>query len=347
MTIHRETLDPERERSASLTTWAAANKYVGPESFDAEGFKRFRVTNPVDRMGLYLFECANGDIYIGIAKDAAQRLRTHRNKHPDAVKFWFRADPRSDGERRIVERQLVRDAQRFGLVVRNREHASGHTGVSTLDALITPNEQESWLENPVVANAGDKTDLVDLGASKLAAHAGDFAKLSKHPRYEEIIHILGDYAAQCIPLARRTEATFWTVSCYPSWNRQRVFCVSMAGQEVFFIVSSDWNSKLRAMLFVDGRELHQGVIGRLRMLAQKTFPKRGGHKSGGAFEQALYFRDIRDLKKALKSPYLRRSIAKFNLDLMRKRQSAYKISHCRQLAEAALTSSRTSSAHGC
>lgn len=334
------------ERAELLYQWATANRYVGPESLDAAGLRRFRTANPVDRTGLYLFQCLNGDIYIGIAQDAARRLRTHLAKHPDAVRFWFRADPGSVKHRRAVERQLVRDAQTVGLVVRNREHASGHVGVSQLDALVSLGEQEQWLENPVVINTADVEELVDLGPSKLAAHAGDFAKLQRHPRFDEIVQILGDYAAHCIPLARRTEATFWTVSCYPSSNSRRVFCVSMAGQEVFYLVSSEWSTKLAVKLFVDRRELHQGIVGKLRMRSNKIIPKRGGHKSGGAFEQALHFRDLRDLSKALASPHLRRSIARFNLDLMRKRQSAYKTSHCRQLAAAALAESVSSAARG-
>ncbi|MFI7171989.1 hypothetical protein [Rhodococcoides fascians] len=336
MTFANKDLDISASQNASMAQWAATNRYIGPETLDAEGFKRFRAANPVDRRGLYLFECANGDAYVGISSDVMKRLRTHRTKHPDAVRFWFRADSRSSDERRNVERQLVREAQKSGLIVRNREHASGHVGVSTLDALITPDDQQRWLADPAGVNGSDVAELVDLGFSKLAAHAGDFAKLQRHPRSDEIVRVLGTYAAQCIPMARRTEATFWTVSCYPSWTRRRVFCVSMAGQETFFVVCSEGSTKLKAVLFVDRRELPKGVVGKLRMAIRKTFTKPGGHKSGGAFEQKLYFRDISDLSRALEQPEICRSIARFNLDLMRKRQSAYKTSHCRQLADAAL-----------
>lgn len=56
-----------KERAELLYQWASANCYVGPESLDAAGLRRFRTTNPVDRTGLYLFQCSNGDIYIGLS----------------------------------------------------------------------------------------------------------------------------------------------------------------------------------------------------------------------------------------------------------------------------------------
>jgi len=322
-----------------VVDWATRQGYL-PRSytFDSRGFERFKKDFPVDRCGLYLFECANHDVYIGIAKDAASRLPRHSKQHPDARIFRFLPHPGDEGERRKVERRLVRDAQRSGLIVRNREHASGHIGPSTLDQLVSKSEQDAWLRDPIDMNARDGSALVELDASQLAAHAGDFRRLQEHPRYDQIVAALGLYLSRCVPYPCRTEATFWTVSCFPSSNRRRIFCISMAALETFYIAVSDESDDIAAVFFVDNRYLPVSRWGRVLLAARGVMFDEGTHKSGGGFEQCLIVDDIRFVRSALKSKHVRAAAAKFNLDLMRKRQSAYKPSHCRQLAAAALAS---------
>lgn len=329
---------PRWSSNVDIAKWAIAQGY-GDRTypFNRDGLTQFKTDFPAERCGLYLFECAHHDIYIGIAKDVAQRLPHHLKKHPDVQIFRFLPHPGDEPERRKVERQLVRDAQLAGLIVRNREHASGHFGPSTLDTLITEDEQEAWLHDPITRNALDQHPLIELDRSQLAAHDGDFRRLQEHSRYTEIVETLGVYAAQCIPFPRRTEATFWTVSCFPSSNRRRIFCVSMAALETFYIAVSDDADTIGAVMFVDKRHLPTGRWGRALLAARGVmFDDDYNHKSGGAYEQCLLIDDIRHLRSVLKSKHVRRSAAAFNLDLMRKRQSAYKPSHCRQLAAAAL-----------
>lgn len=322
-----------------VAQWAIGRGFgVTAFRLDRDGLKLFKSEYPADRCGLYVFECVNHDVYIGIGKDVAERLPQHRKKHPDALTFRFLPHPGNEAERRTVERRLVRDAQTAGLTVRNREHASGHVGPSTLDVLISEEEQRTWLQDPVGINALDESALVELDHSQLAAHEGDFQRLRRHPRYAEIIEVLSAYAASCIPFPRRTEATFWTVSCFPSSNRARIFCISMATLETFFIaVSNNEHGDIHARLFVDKRHLPSGKWGRVLLAARGImFDDDHRHKSGGAFEQCLVVNDIRELRSVLKSKHIRAAATAFNLDLMRKRQSAYKPSHCRQLAQAAL-----------
>ncbi|MFC0447523.1 MULTISPECIES: hypothetical protein [Rhodococcus] len=333
-----DALVPRWSGDVDVARWAIGQGY-GDRTypFNRDGLTQFKTEFPTERSGLYLFECTNHDIYIGIAKDVAQRLPHHLKKHPDVQVFRFLPHPGGEPERRKVERQLVRDAQLAGLIVRNREHASGHVGPSTLDALITEDEQHAWLLDPIGLNALDQSPLIELDPSQLAAHDGDFRRLQEHPRYTEIVEALGVYAAQCIPLPRRTEATFWTVSCFPSSNRRRIFCVSMAALETFYIAASDETDTIGAAFFVDKRHLPTGRWGRALLAARGVmFDDDYTHKSGGAFEQCLYIDDIRHLRSGLKSKHVRAAAAAFNLDLMRKRQSAYKPSHCRQLAATAL-----------
>ncbi|MFI5783684.1 hypothetical protein [Nocardia sp. NPDC051570] len=114
-----------------------------------------------------------------------------------------------------VERDLVQLAQLAGFVVRNREHASGVVGASVLDELVTEVEQKQWLGDPVGVNAADTSELIELDPRQLAAHRDEFDRLPDYSRSREIIDALRCYAVTCIPYPKRTEATFWTVSCLP------------------------------------------------------------------------------------------------------------------------------------
>lgn len=335
--IPSDNLAPDWSGDIDVARWAINQGFSGETyPFNSDGLKNFRTTFPTERCGLYLFECANHEIYIGIAKDVARRLPNHLDKHPDAQVFRFLPHPGDEPERRKIERQLVRDAQLANLIVRNREHASGHVGPSTLDTLITENEQKEWLRDPLGINTCDQSTLIELDPSQLAAHNGDFQRLREHPRYAEIVNALSAYTARCVPLPRRTESTFWTVSCFPSSNRARIFCVSMAALETFHIALSEHGS-IHVRMYVDKRHLPTGKWGRIRLAAQGATFDDHRHKSGGAHEQCLYINDIRHLHSVLALNHVQRAASAFNLDLMRKRQSAYKPSHCRQLAEAALT----------
>jgi hypothetical protein len=301
------------------------------------GFNEFRRVNPDTRRGLYLIECENHEIYIGVAEDALTRVRQHAVKHPDAKVFRFRPHPETSTERRKVERDLVQSAQRAGFIVRNREHASGVIGASVLNELVTEAEQKQWLDDPVGVNAADVSSLIELDPSQLAAHQNEFAQFLDHPRSDEIIDALHYYAATCIPYPKRTEATFWTVSCLPT-SKVRL-CVSMAMLETFYIAVGNKPRDVYARMFVDVRHLPPGRLGwvRQRQNLRRVYLDNSRHRSGGAFEQTLHIPDIADVRSALKSSQICMAAAHFNLDLMRRRQSGYKNSHCRQLAEAALT----------
>lgn len=320
-----------------VTDWANANGYGERQySFDKLGIRQLRSDFVDNRRGLYLIECVNHEVYIGIGDDIAKRLPDHRTTHPDGKTFRFRPYDAPEPARREIEFQLVRGAQSAGLIVRNREHATGFLGVSTLDELITVDEQSEWLRNCAAVNESDTSALVDLDPSQLAAHHHDFERVLVHPRKREIFAALESYARACIPYPRRTEATFWTVSCYPKSNSARIFCVSMANVETFFVAVTEGSDRIQAVTFVDRRELPTTRVGRARMAMAGARLSPGGHRAGGSFEQRIDINDINDVPRVMRFAAVRRAAASHNLDLMRRRQSAYKSSHCRHLAAAAL-----------
>lgn len=78
------------------------------------------------------------------------------------------------------------------------------------------------------------------------------------------------------------------MSCFPSSNRTRIFCISMATLETFFIaVSDNDHSEIHARMFVDKRHLPSGKWGRVLLAARGTmFDDDHGHKSGAPSSNA-------------------------------------------------------------
>ncbi|WP_149359618.1 GIY-YIG nuclease family protein [Lolliginicoccus suaedae] len=320
--------------SPTIEKWARNNGFSAPNVYVDATPPNIRQALGESRQGLYLLEFTNNDIYIGIASDMSRRLPQHRTRWPDIE--TVRLQHSGDAELRVIERDLVRNAQSRGIVVRNREHAHGHTGPSTLDQLVPVAEQEIWRRDPAQANNADAASLIDLGPSQLAAHAHDFHRFRELPGHEELLRFLGNYLMACVPLPRRTEGTFWTVSCFPSSNKARVFCVSMAGMETLFCYHDPESATYGAAMFVDRRKLAAAPWSRISTRIRGIKRTEQRHKYAGPFEQGLRADGLASMNAVLQRSDIMAAAASFNLDLMRKRQSAYKQSHCRQLAEAAL-----------
>ena len=114
-----------------------------PEALSTPASRR----GPKRLKGLYIVEFENGACYIGISKvDCARRLVAHGTTYDDVIGFRVQRFAGSYSALRDRERSLIHDAERSGIVVRNREHALRFEGTSTLDTLVSSDEQASWLE---------------------------------------------------------------------------------------------------------------------------------------------------------------------------------------------------------
>ncbi|WP_186629415.1 GIY-YIG nuclease family protein [Rhodococcus sp. BP22] len=320
----------------SIAAWAERNKYGEVTPYSERELKALAPRT----CGLYLLEFDDGQFYIGISVDIRARLRQHRVNHNDIATFRVRAFDTSSIELRRVERKLVHSAETAGFVLRNREHAAVIVGESSLDAIITPAEQDSWSRNPSLINRTDGWVGVEYLESQLAAHAGSYKRLQTHPRYVEIVRSLGAYLDACVPFPARSEGTFWTVSCFPGSSKTLLLRVSMGMLETFYVWENVKTGDLEVHMFVDGSHLPRPrLLSRLQLsqkLSKTTEVGPRGHKSAGVFERTVVVRDIKFLEDTLNIPGVARSAASHALSVMRKRQSGYKSSHCPQLASAGI-----------
>ena len=318
---------------ARLARWSAANGFGAEREYSRD---RLDELTP-KTSGLYIFEAENHEAYIGISTDLRARLAQHSRLHGDIRTFRVREMVGTPMELRTVERKLVHDAQKNGLILRNREHAMTLTGESVFDDVMAPAEQSAWLRDPSGVNATDLSSPPPYDSNHLAAHASSFARLQQHPRSSEVIDAVGAYLRACVPVPVRTEGTFWTISCYPGSSRARLTCISMAMLETFYVWSPPDEDRLEIRLFVDGSRIPRSRIprkGDWRRLGRGVKLGPRAHKSAGVHERVIVIDDVSTMSAALDIAGVADAAAHHALAVMRKRQSGYKISHCPQLAAA-------------
>ena len=86
-----------------------------------------------------------------------------------------------------------------------------------------------------------KTKLPDAdGRSESLEHrfkySARFEKLMRRPQAQEVLEILRIYAEQCIPIPRRTERQYWSVSCLPSTSDKPLARVNASWMELFTLL---------------------------------------------------------------------------------------------------------------
>lgn len=318
--------------------WATANgfgprKNYTPEALSMPASRR----GPKRLKGLYLVEFENGACYIGISKtDCARRLVAHGKTYDDVIGFRVQRFTGSYSALRDRERSLIHDAERSGLVVRNREHALRFEGESTLDSLVISDEQELWLEEPADTLLDDAaSDPPTLPSSQIEGYRHRWARFSARPDAVELAEIVGSYLRSSVCYPRRTEAQFWSVSCLPTSNPDRLACVTLNWMETF-VLFTDSSGQVCASLFVDGEELPHGKLRRAVYL-RRLGVKRGWikHAPGGPSQQHLIARGHKKIKDLIADPVIVRAAASLNIALMRKGRGSQTKTHCFQLARAA------------
>ena len=95
-----------------------------------------------------------------------------------------------------------------------------------LRQFLTSEEQQDWLDGKAeLSDASERSDSLEHRFK----YAGRFEKLLRRPQAEEAIDILRIYGQTCMPIPRRTERTYWSVSCLPSTSDKPLVRVNASG----------------------------------------------------------------------------------------------------------------------
>ncbi len=294
------------------------------------------------RCGIYLLNFSDDTFYIGQAIDAVKRFAQHRKNYENIERFWFQ--PVKKENLNEVEQRLIHDAEMKGLLLTNKTFVSNIIGDTDLDLIILPTEQEKWLENNIELS-NDGYDLYSTIEPKyIIKYRRNFDKLKQVDNYPQLKRILNFYIRKCIPAFKKTELSFWSLSCMPSTNigtYPRYFCMNVNAMEVF-VVGYERKTKRPFGFFVLTSLFFEGddELDRLCDKYKTLEAERSDYRAAGADQICFQFEDLDELEDILfTKPKIVSSIKELNLRLMRKGGTIYSPFHCFDLAKDVLMQS--------
>lgn len=207
--------------------------------------------------------------------------------------------------------------------------------VKGLRQFIDPEEQRAWMEGEAsLPDADERSESLEHRFKYVAR----FEKLLRRPQAQEALDILRLYGSTCLPVPRKTERYYWSVSCLPSTPDKPLVRVNASWMELF-------------TLLPDGEDL------RARIILHLTDFTIDGSSGPDAIDDALLERCVEwredvshvlwrrpeiliakirgsaSIRKFLASPRALRAIRRFNLTHMNRGRNAYQASHCYSVAD--------------
>jgi len=214
-----------------------------------------------------------------------------------------------------------------------------------LRQFLNDEQQRAWLDGEATPpDADDREESLE----QRFKYAPRFEKLLKRPQAQEVLDILRLYGAACIPIPRRTERFYWSVSCLPSTSDKPLVRVNASWMELFTLLPDGDGLRARFILHLsdftsDGspepdhldQELLESCVGR-----PEARPERSRRDVSHFFWKADTFgikvRGAASIRAFLVHPHGLRAIRRFNLTHMNRGRNAYQASHCYSLADVML-----------
>jgi hypothetical protein len=196
-------------------------------------------------------------------------------------------------------------------------------------------QQRDWIEGRTdLPDAADRSESLE----QRFRYAARFEKLLRRPQAREVLAILALYGKNCIPIPRRTERTYWSVSCLPSTSDKPLVRVNASWMELFTLYALD--DDIRARFIV-----HLSDFTTDRSATPDRLDERFLEQSVATPEDVTYFfprgadmfginvRGAASIRQFLATPRALRAIRTFNLTHMNRGRNAYQASHCYGVAD--------------
>jgi hypothetical protein len=196
-------------------------------------------------------------------------------------------------------------------------------------------QQREWMQGKTTLRDADKRpESLELRLKYVAR----FEKLLRRPQAQEALEILRRYGRDCIPIPRRTQRHYWSVSCLPSTPGKALVRVNASWMELFSLYAD--GEGIRALFLVhlsdfttdhsrDQSQVDEAFLERCVMTPEDVshfFPR--GEDIFGI--KVLGFSSI---GKFLAAHRALRAIRAFNLTHMNRGRNAYQASHSCSLAD--------------
>ncbi|WP_448955521.1 hypothetical protein [Labrys neptuniae] len=169
-------------------------------------------------------------------------------------------------------------------------------------------------------------------------YAARFEKLLRRPQAKEVLGILGLYGPTCIPMPRRTERSYWSVSCLPSTSDKPLIRVNASWMELFTLYAHSEDVHARFILhlsdFTTDGSATPGLVDEAFLEQSVATPEDiGCFFPRGADMFGIKVRGAVSIRQFLASPRAVRAIRTFNLTHMNRGRNAYQVSHCYSVAD--------------
>ena len=210
-------------------------------------------------------------------------------------------------------------------------------GAKGLRQFLDAEQQHGWMEGHAnLSDTGERSESLEQRFKYVAR----FEKLLRRPQAQEALKILRLYGESCIPIPRRTERYYWSVSCLPSTSDKPLVRVNASWMELFTLLPDGAGIRARFIVHLsdfttDGSpELEHLDEGLLEHLVAKPEDVSHFHWKGDTL--GIKVRNSASIRKLLADSRALRAIRRFNLTHMNRGRNAYQASHCYSLADAML-----------
>ena len=206
-----------------------------------------------------------------------------------------------------------------------------------LRQFLDPEQQRAWLDGEAEpADAAEREESLE----QRFKYAARFEKLLQRPQADAVLDILRLYGETCIPIPRRTERWYWSVSCLPSSPDKPLVRVNAGWMELFALHAEGDDVRARIILhlsdFTTDGSPEPDHLDHALLESCVERPEDVSHFLWKADTFGVKVRGPASIRKFLANARALRAIRRFNLTHMNRGRNAYQASHCHSAADVML-----------
>lgn len=196
-------------------------------------------------------------------------------------------------------------------------------------------QQRGWRAGEAqLEDADERPESVELRFKYLPR----YHKLLGRPQAREVLSLLEAYGRSSIPMPRRTERYWWSVSCLPSTSDKPLVRVNASWMELFTLYADGEGLRGRFLVHLsdfttDGSVTPEQLDEQLCTAGVTTPEAVGYFLPRGADIFGITARGASTLRQLLAAPHMLGAIRRFNLTHMNRGRNAYQASHSYSVAD--------------
>ena len=204
-----------------------------------------------------------------------------------------------------------------------------------LRQFLDPEQQRAWLEGQMnLPDAAERSESLEHRFKYVAR----FEKLLRRPQAKDVLDILTLYGATCLPIPRRTERYYWSVSCLPSTSDKPLVRVNASWMELFTLLPDRNGVRARIILHLSDLTADgSSDPGQIDEAFLEQCVERSENVSHVLWRRPeiliVKVRGSASIRQFLATPRALRAIRNFNLTHMNRGRNAYQASHCYSVAD--------------